>query len=184
MMKIKKLTVAVAAFVGMLGFGTVAPVHADAATKVNAHYPSRVITYHIDSTSNYYRNLWKQALNVYHDNGAFVFKNTSRSKAKLRMTSVAHYPKTEVGIGQYWTGSFQPHVITKSRVVISRDGFMENTDSHSQRIAVAAQLIGGSLGMEYTNKATGITSNNNVIPQLSNSDQLGLVKAYQHLRSL
>ncbi|ARN93880.1 hypothetical protein AZI11_13140 (plasmid) [Levilactobacillus brevis] len=183
MMKMK-LTVAVAAFVGMLGFGAVAPVHADTATKVSAHYPSRVITYHIDSKSNYYRNLWKQAVNVYHDNGAFVFKNTSRSKAKLRMTSVKTNPSYPFGYGDYWVDSFQPHVITKSRVVISRDGFMSETDSHAQRIAWAAYLIGGSIGMQYTNKASGITSSNNEIPQLSNGDKLGLVKAYKHLRLL
>lgn len=178
---IKKIAMIGAVVVGMLAFGGTTQANASSITPNDGHFDSRTITYHIDSASKHYKDIWNQAIKNWNSQQHVIkLRSTSGKKAMMRLTTVKKTKNNgllSAGIN-YTDGSSYLDL----KVKLSRQAMDESNYSRNNRIHVAMQGIGLGVGLRSTQKNNGIMSQNVLHSNITHNDISGLKKAYKGVK--
>ncbi|NLR09192.1 hypothetical protein [Lactobacillus sp. HBUAS51381] len=174
-------------FVTLLGIGVslmgAGSVTANASSKnYCAHFDSRRITYHIDSTSKHYRGIWKSAVKAWNKEQKVIKLKSTKSKknADIRMTTVSKN-SNKVDYTRYWT---MGDSIMNSSVRLNRHALDAYEFDNSTRVQYAISEIGFGLGLEWL----GDTSKSSVMNQsqdnfhITSFDRANLKAAYKGVK--
>lgn len=148
-------------------------------------WPSRTITYHINSTGSYYRGIWTKAVKSWNAVKVVkLVKVSSNAQAQVRLST-----KADVGKGKYpgiVGASYKVNsVLLKSRsMYLSRRYMKEHYYSKHERTLFAMWHVGGALGLEDTSTFGDVMSDTLMynVGGLSKADKQGLKNAYQHVK--
>lgn len=131
-------------------------------TKIaDGRFAGQTVTYHINSTSNYYHGMWSNAVKAWAKNGTLKFKEVAKSdNPQLTLSSRANKGKYE----GYVVYAHSGHIgnltssLGPSLVVINRDIVRDYGFHISNRTRVAETGLGKALGFKYSNSDNGIMS--------------------------
>ncbi|HJE86195.1 MAG TPA: hypothetical protein K8U88_01285 [Levilactobacillus hammesii] len=170
---IKKIAIASAVALGMFAFG--------GATQANAsspHFDSRKITYHIDSTSKNYKGIWQDAINEWNSKGVLKFKQASKKKAMLRMTT-----RKTLKDNTLWD-AYAPEMWgnTYSRLTAKLNrSYMDNYSfTRKARVNAATDVIEVGLGLDLNSDKRSHMSDLNM--PITAYDVAQLRKLYAHVK--
>lgn len=180
-MLLKKLVLTAAAVIGLFAFGG-ATAQASSVTPSYGHFSSKTITYNIQASSTYYRNLWNTAIS--RTNALNVVKlvpnKSSKTRADLTLLSRASLPNNMSGYAtghQYWgTRSF---VWMES--LINRRMRYEGYN-HNDMQALATQLVASAIGLSNNNSKSSLLYSKGFNYSYSPNDVLGLARDYANVK--
>lgn len=147
-------------------------------------WPSRTITYHINSTGSYYRGIWTKAVKDWNAVKVVkLVKANSKSKAQIRLST-----KSDVDDGAYF-GTTSLNYKTNSTEVanislyLSRRYMKSMYVSKHERTLFATQLVGEALGLNGSKQFGDIMSSSLMynVGDLSKADKQGLKNAYKNV---
>lgn len=163
--------------VSLLGAGSVT---AHASKYYGAHFDSKRITYHIDSSSKHYRGIWKSAIKNWNKQGVVKLVNTNKkSQANIRMTTVKHiktYP---------WLAPEQlvGDSLTSVNIKIDRTYANGYKFSDKTRINLATTTIGSALGLKLNkNKNSIMNYYSDYSGNITSFDRANLKAAYKGVK--
>lgn len=170
-------------FVTMLGIGVsllgVGSVTANASSKpYDGSFQSRKITYHIDSTSKHWKNLWKGAIDSWNSLHVVKLRAIKKaSKADIRLTTKSRF-KDGGNIDGFSMGPGGRGGIFFSKLALSRSYLKDRTDQ--QKAQHALGTVGQAIGLAYTNDTTSALSFRASKP--SAKDKANLKLAYKGIK--
>jgi len=140
-------------FISMLGIGVsllgVGSVTANASSKPYVgSFSSRKITYHIDSTSKHWKNIWKGAINSWNSLHVVKLRATKKaSKADIRLTT----KKSIKGGGttsSFYTGPRGHGGIFSSKIALSRQSLAKLNETDAEKGQDALCGVGLAIGLK------------------------------------
>ncbi|NLR09191.1 MULTISPECIES: hypothetical protein [Lactobacillaceae] len=187
MLKMNRKLKGLLKFVTLLGIGIsllgAGGITANASKKAYwGHFDSKRITYHIDSTSKHYRGIWKSAIKNWNSQHVVKLINTNKkSNADIRLTSIAGTLKSQrySGVNDN-TGNVIIHSSMKLHRVFMDDGYYKY--STSDRISVASQALGYSLGLKLNKSAKSVMNSYQFRNHITPSDRANLKAAYKGVK--
>ncbi|WP_125681671.1 zinc metalloprotease [Levilactobacillus yonginensis] len=173
-------------FVTMLGIGVsllgVGSVTANASSKpYYGSFSSRKITYHIDSTSKHWKNLWKGAINSWNSLHVVKLRAIKKaSKADIRLTTKKSI-KGGLTIGSTLNGPQGVGGIFSSKVALNRKSLADLNETESEKEQDALCGVGLAIGLkenfyDNTSALSGYSSTPNA------QDKKNLQLAYKGIK--
>lgn len=126
-------------------------------------------TYVITTKSDYYKSIWRSAIDAWNATGAFKFKSSSSSKAQITLgiasKSESKKMGNDVGLTEFWA---RDNYFVSVNSLLNARLIKEYDYSRSDAIHVAEHELGHAMGlahnpstksvMYYRNRAVGIQS--------------------------
>lgn len=153
------------------------------------HYPTRKITYHIDSTSKYYRQVWQQAIKNWNKQKIVkLVPVKSKKRVQIRVWTVKKLPK---GLRKYaynwnydieYSKKYKKDLMSTSTAQLSQETMHRSYMSKLERINVATGAIGSTLGLLKSRSEWSVMGTSMQYNSISKYDRQGLQRAYQGVK--
>ncbi|MGX6427547.1 hypothetical protein [Levilactobacillus yonginensis] len=172
-------------FVTMLGIGVsllgVGSVTANASSKPYVgSFPSRKITYHIDSTSKHWKNIWQGAINSWNSLHVVKLRATKKaSKADIRLKTKKNVEGHHL-IGGELGGPGGRGGLFFANLALNRKLMSDVHDSEKNKEMNALATVGQAIGLAGTNDHTSALSSFASKP--SAKDKANLKLAYKGIK--